>query len=837
MTTGRQAAKAVDEARIEALLASLSLDDKVAMAAGSGLWYSTPVAAAAIPAFKMSDGPNGVRGDSRTPGVTSTCFPVGIALGASWDRDLLAEVGAALAAEARAKGVDVLLGPTINLHRSPLAGRNFECYAEDPHLTAELAIAYTRGVQGGDVAVCLKHFVCNDSEYERHSISSEVDARTLHEVYLRPFERAIREAGAWTVMSAYNRLNGVYCSADPWLLTETLKGRWAFDGVVISDWTGTYDTVGPAVAGLDLEMPGPAQRMGEKLRAAVDAGAVDEAHLDDKVRRQLRLMLRTGRLDAPEHRVETSGDDPERRALARRAAIDGTVLLADDGGLLPLTAPARIALIGPNAVAPQIQGGGSSGVAPHEVITPAEGIASAFPAASLTVVRGCRAHRYLPLLDTSRCRVDADGDRAGLRVEFHAGLDLEGETVLTTHPRRSELIFFGNFNDAVPTEFSARIRTFLTPEVSGVHEFSLVSAGLARLFVAGVQVVDNWDGWQAGETYFGNGSVERIGSIALEAGVPVEVEAHFSRRRPAQADVAHSGAPGMAGVRIGMLAPESVDLLAEAEAAARAADVAIVVVGLNPEWETEGADRVDMRLPGDQEELVRRVAAVNPRTVVVLNAGSPIDVAALDDRVAALMQVWYPGMAFGAALGAMLSGSEEPGGRLPLTLPRRYEDNPAFLNYPGEAGVVRYGEGTLIGHRAYQARGWPVAFPFGHGLGYTRFVIDEVTAEAAGDGVRVTALLHNVGARAGATVVQVYCGAPGRAVRRAPRTLCDFRKVRLGAGERCAIEFEIPAARLAFFDVRADDFRVEAGPHRFDVGLSADAIHGSATVALAGGTA
>jgi beta-glucosidase len=807
-----------DETGFEALISAMTVEEKVAMAAGSGLWYSTAVPRLGIPSFKMSDGPNGVRGESRTAGITSTCFPVGIALGASWDPDLLREVGAALAQEARAKDVDVLLGPTINLHRSPLAGRNFECYAEDPHLTAELAIAYSRGVQGGGVAVCLKHFVCNDSEFERHSISSEVDERTLREVYLRPFERAIQEAGAWSVMSAYNRLNGRYCSAHPWLLGETLKGRWAFDGVVISDWHGTCDTVGPATAGLDLEMPGPPVHMGEKLLEAVERGEVEERQLDDKVRRQLRLMARTGRLAAPEHRPETAGDDPAHRALARRAAAAGMVLLKNDGPLLPLDRPRRIALIGPNALAPQIQGGGSSGVTPHEITTPAAGLAAAFPDTELVTAPGCRAHRYLPTLDPAQWRVGADADRAGLRVDFHAGFAFEGEPVLRTHPRRSDLMFFGNFNDAVPRDFSARIRGWFTPGVSGTHRFSLMSAGLARLFIEGTEVVDNWDDWSPGEAYFGNGSTERIGAVELTAGRTVQMEVRYSRE----------GAPGLAGVRIGMLAPEHGDLLAEAETLAGSADVAVVVVGLNPEWETEGSDRVDMQLPGAQVELVRRVAAANPRTVVVLNAGSPLDLSGFSAQVPAMLQVWYPGQAFGAALADVLGGAVEPGGRLPLTLPVRYEDNPALPDYPGAEGKVHYAEGTLLGHRGYQARDTPVAFPFGHGLGYTRFEIDAVMAEPRDDGVRVTARLRNVGGRHGATVIQVYCAAPGVAVSRAPRTLCAFRRLALDAGEEREIGFDIPADRLAFFDTTRDAFTLESGPHRFEVGLSVEDLHGSA---------
>jgi beta-glucosidase len=800
------------EARIEDLLAACTLEEKVAMAAGSGLWHSTPVERLGIPAFKMSDGPNGVRGDGSDPAVGSTCFPVGTALAASWDLDLIGEVGAALAREAHARGVDVLLGPTINLHRSPLAGRNFECYSEDAFLTAELAIAYTRAVQAGGVAVCLKHFACNDSEFHRHSISSVVDARTLHETYLRPFERAIREAGAWSVMSAYNRLNGVYCSANPWLLDATLRRRWGFDGAVISDWGGTYDTLGPANAGLDLEMPGPAQKMGERLLEAVRNGEVPEAALDAKVRNQLRLMLRTGRLDAPEHPPERGADSPEHRALARRAAIAGTVLLKNDGDLLPLGNPASIALIGPNAVRPQIQGGGSSGVTPNEVVSFEAGLRAALPQAEFRVAEGCLAHRYLPLLDPAQCRCAPDSDRSGLTVEFFAGFDCAGAPVRTTRPRRSELLFFGRFADEVPHDFSARVSTVFTPRVDGEHAFSLVSAGTSVLRVDGETLVDNRSHWRRGESYFGNGSAEVRGSCALVAGRPVTLEVEFSREV----------APRLAGLRIGVLEPQTRDLLAEAEEAARGADLAVVVVGLNPEWETEGVDRVGMRLPAAQDELVARVAAANPRTIVVLNAGSVIDTGAWRDAVPAILQPWYPGQACGAALADVLTGAAEPGGRLPTTIPARYEDHPAFLNYPGEAGEVRYGEGIFLGYRGYQERGLPVAFPFGHGLGYTRFVIETASVDATADGALVRATVRNVGARDGATILQVYAGAPGERLRRPPRELCAFRRLALAAGESAEIELPVAAARLACFDPAADAFVVEDDAHRFQVGFSCE---------------
>lgn len=781
-------------AGLDDLIASLTLEEKVSLCAGATLWTSSAVPRLGIPAFKMSDGPNGVRGDSRQAGIRSTCFPVGVALGASWDVDLLAEVGQALALECRAKDVDVLLGPTINLQRSPLAGRNFECYSEDPFLTAELACAYTRAVQAEGVAVCLKHFACNESEFHRHSIDSVVDERSLRELYLRPFERAVREAGAWSVMSAYNRLNGSHCSANHWLLSDLLKGEWGFDGVVISDWGGTNSTVEPALAGLDLEMPGPGRHMGEALLAAVRSGAVPEAVLDDKVRRQVRLMQRTGRWQRQEHAPEQSSEHAE---LAHRAAVAGMVLLKNRGEVLPLQGPGSLAVIGPNALSPQIQGGGSSRVHARVGESLQQALARVLPQTRIDFEPGCRAHRYLPVLE------------GPWQVAFAAP---SGEVVATTHPRRGELTFFGRFHDDVPERFTASLTLSHTAARSGAHQFSLVSAGRSRLFVDGQLLVENWEQWQPGQTFYGAGSEEAIGEVELDAGQVVELRVEYSRDDPA-----HLG-----GLRIGMLEPEAKDLMQAAVTAARQADAVVLLLGLNGEWETEGSDRVDMGLPGRQVELIRQVTAVNPRCVVVLNAGSPVAMSDWIHTVPAVLQIWYPGQAFGPALADVLSGVAEAGGRLPLTFPDRYEDHPALFNYPGDRHQVRYGEGLFMGYRGYDVRRLQPAFPFGHGLGYTRFELVETGAgRVVGDVVEWPMRLRNVGRRAGSTVVQVYVSAPGSELMRPEKSLCGFRKVQLEAGAEEALLWHIPLAALTCFDPGQQAFRLQRGRHRLLAGFSA----------------
>ena len=799
------------EVRIETLLGQLTLEEKISMAAGSGLWFSTGVPRLGIPAYKVSDGPNGVRGEG-IGGIKSALFPVGTAMAATWNPELIGAVGDALAEECRAKGVQVLLGPTVNIHRSPLAGRNFECYSEDPYLSAEIAHALISRVQSHGVACCVKHFVCNDSEFERTTISSDVDERTLHEIYLYPFERVVVRTGVWSVMSAYNRINGVYASANTALLGNVLKRDWGFDGVVISDWGGTYSTIEPALAGLDLEMPGPAVHMGERLLQAVRLGDVATEIIDDKVRRHLRLLLRTRRLDAAEPVPEQSIDNPAHRTLIRRVAAEGMVLLKNDG-VLPLVNVRRIALLGPNAVEPQVLGGGSSSLAPHYVVDPRAGIAARWPDAQIVVARGVVNFKHLPLLPGQQCRVP-DSDRAGFEVSFYNNFTMADAPVLVNHRRNSNLVWFGRFSDKVTNDFSARIATTFVPASSGVHRFSLMSAGLSRLFVDGVLVVDNWSVQRPGDSFFGGGSDEVIGTVELREGDPASVVIEYSRQTRGN----------MGGVRIGMAPPTLIDDIDGACDAARRADVAIVVVGLTSEWESEGHDRHDLQLPGAQAELIRRVAEVNANTVVIINAGSPVAMNDWLGSARAVLQVWYAGQEYGNALADILSGTVNPSGRLPMTIPKRLEDTPAFTNYPGERGHVRYGEGIFVGYRYYDRKHIEPEFPFGHGLSFTTFHYVELNTDrahyAALDDVVVAVVVRNTGDRAGQEVVQLYVTDTFASVARPARELKGFVKVELAPGESKRVEFRLEAQDFAFYDVVRHGWTVEPGEFQISVGAS-----------------
>jgi beta-glucosidase len=727
-------------------------------------------------------------------------------LAASFDPELAERVGAALAEEARSKGAHVLLAPTVNIQRTPIGGRNFECYSEDPHLAARIAVGYVRGLQGGGVAACVKHFACNDTEVERHTSSSEVDERALREIYLLPFEAAVREAGAWSVMAAYNRVDGIHCTEHERLLGQLLRGEWGFDGLVVSDWFAVRSTAASARAGLDLEMPGPPRHYGAKLARAVRDGELPEATVDESVRRLLRLLARTGAFEAGAPREERAVDRPEHRRLVREAAAAGSVLLRNEDGVLPFDAALlrSLAVIGPNADVAVIQGGGSARVYPHYAVTPLEGIrARCGSAIEVVFERGCSNHRGVPVL------VPPDG----LEVELFDGREAAGAPVLAQRAREGELLWLA---PPAPLSsdrpFSARVRARFTASVAGSHRFALTSAGRSRLRLDGRERIDNWTRPERGTSFFGFGSREVTADLELRAGQSVALEIDFLHERP-----------GIAGLRCGCLAPEPADAMQRAVAAARAADAAVVVVGLNEDWEGEGHDREGLALPGRQDELIERVAAANPRTVVVVNAGSPV---AMDwiEQVPALLQLWYPGQEGGNALADVLFGDVDPGGRLPLTMPKRLEDTPAFAHYPPRNGVMAYGEGLFVGYRGYDRDGVEPRFPFGHGLSYARFEYGALRLDRervrAGEPIGVAVELENASARAGSEVVQLYVGEREPSSPRPERELRAFAKLRLAAGERRTLRFALEPRALAHWDAVRRAWRAEPGEYEVAVGRS-----------------
>ncbi|HET9733266.1 MAG TPA: glycoside hydrolase family 3 C-terminal domain-containing protein [Acidimicrobiales bacterium] len=785
---------------VEAALAAMTLDEKAAVTAGADLWHTVAVERVGLPALRVTDGPNGARG-STAVSSRSTCFPCGSALGATWDPDLVAEMGAALAAETRDKGADALLAPTVNLHRHPLGGRHFECPSEDPFLAGSIAVGYVSGLQGGGVAAVVKHFVANDTEFERMTISAEVPERALRELYLVPFEMAVKEAGAWGVMTSYNRVDGTYASEHDDLVNGLLKGEWGFDGLVMSDWYGTHSTVPAALGGLDLEMPGPAAHLGAQLAAAVRDGMVPEAVLDDKVRRLFRLADRVGALDGPRSspRHEVGPDRPDRRQLARRVATEAAVLLRNEGDLLPIEASRtrRVAVIGPRAADTIVQGGGSAQVNPHHVVSPLEALTQALGGEVEVVFEpGCAPHSGPTTLSLDAVR-NLDGEQ-GLTLVYR---DERGEELGREAAARTALAWWGTPFAALggPEAASVTASGWFTPTVAGRHQFTLTSAGPGTLHVDGQLVVET-EGQPTG--VLGGGPRPPSGGVDLVAGQSVLLEAAV---RPA----AEGGA-----LAIGHRPPEPDDSLDRATAAAAAADVAVVIVGTGPARETEGRDRPDLALPGLQGELVRAVCAANPRTVVAVAAGAPVDLACADGA-AAVLQTWFAGQEAGPALADVLTGRAEPGGRLPTTIPYDLADTPSHPWYPGTDGRQPYGEGVFLGYRGFDEAGAEPRFCFGHGLTYGQFDISDLQVDASrwrshGE-VEVSATVANVGDRAGSEVVQFYVEHPDASVPRPPRELKAFAKVRLDPGHLATVSRTLPARAFQHWSEDARAWTFEPG--------------------------
>jgi beta-glucosidase len=819
----------VSETVITELIASMTLDEKASLTAGVGLWYLPPVDRVGIPALKVSDGPSGVRGDSLI-GRRSLSLPCGMTIGSTWNPELVGRLGETLAAEAVSKGVHVLLGPTICIARTPLAGRTFESFAEDPLLTARMAVAYIEGVQGQGVACCIKHFACNDQEYERMTISAEVDERTLREIHLPAFEAAVHEAGVWSVMTAYNRVNGTYCGEHPELIGRLLRDEWGFDGLVMSDWFGAHSTVPAAEAGLDLEMPGPASWFSANLAAAVRAGDVEASVLDGQVRHLLRLMDRVGILggDPNAGQPEKEENDP-----ARRVVTGGTVLLVNDG-LLPLdrATVASVAVIGPNAG--QLEaGGGSSEVTPHVRRRLADAISERLPGAVVVHEVGCRIDAELPTIDARMVRPvepREGGPETGFTIEYFDNPDFKGDPVSSEIGHLGRLTWVGSPGPEFRVgQWSIRVRAAFTPDASGSWRLGLESAGRSVLRIDGELVVDNSSPTR-GTAFYGAGSQLVEAACALDVGRTYELAVDLWPR---------SASSPVLGVRIAADRPPVVDEFERAVAAAAEADVAVVVVGLNRSWESEGFDRPDLSLPGRQRQLIEAVVAANPRTVVVVNAGSAVEMPWAESSGAVLM-AWYPGEEGADAIADILTGVAEPSGRLPITIPHRIEDTPAFGHYPGSDGKVVYGEGVFVGYRHYESRGVEPLFAFGHGLSYTSFewgkpeVVVAPVAGAAGAAGRVTLTvpLTNTGDRTGTEVVQVYVRPIDPRVDRPDRELGAFAKVTLDTGERADVVLELPGAAFAYWDIDAHAWLTDPGRYELLVGSSSRHIHSVTGVTL-----
>ncbi|MFG2905256.1 beta-glucosidase [Kitasatospora sp. NPDC048286] len=799
-------------AAVETALARLDLPAKVALLAGADMWSLPADEEIGLGRLVMSDGPAGVRGEQWTPDAPSVALPSPTALAATWDLDLVRRAGRLLAQEARRKGAHVVLAPTVNLHRSPLGGRHFECYSEDPLLTGEIGAALVSGVQDGGVGTTPKHFVANDSETDRYTVDVRVDERTLRELYLAPFEAIVKKAHPWGLMAAYNAVNGPTMSEHTELNTTVLREEWGFDGILVSDWTGARDTVRAALGGLDIAMPGPATVYGEHLVRAVHEGLVPETVVDDMARRVLRLAARVGLLAGAPAAVPAA-DLPaliDGEALVRELAARSFVLLRNEGGVLPLgPAPASLALLGAAAAEPRIGGGGSAQVFPTALVTPLDGLRTALgDRTRLVHAVGADPRTFLPPA-AFPCRAELRGAEDSL-----------GATALADGGVR----WLGALPGGVPFEDLGEVRLTgtLTAGAAGRHQLAVRGVGRFRLEADGQVLFDGLlhaEGEDPAAAFLN--PPERRVELDLAEGRQVAVTLTYTM--PEAGDFAGFG---LVSFTLGYAEPaaSAEELIEQAVAAARDAEVAVVVVGTTEEVESEGVDRAGLRLPGRQDELVARVAAANPRTVVVVNAGAPVLMPWRED-VAAVLLGWFPGQQAGEALADVLLGTVEPAGRLPTTWPAEEADSPVREVTPTD-GRLDYSEGLFIGYRAWQRRaGATPAYWFGAGEGYTAWSYESLEArllDGTADALaEVTVRLRNTGERPGREVVQVYLATDGSDRSRPDRQLAGFAVVEAAPGAVATARITVPRRAVESWDTAARAWRVNPGVHTVEAGRNA----------------
>ena len=805
---------AVDhEAEVAGRLSQLSLEQKIRLMTGADIWALHPIPEIGLRRLVTSDGPAGVRGETWDERSPSANVPSPTALAASWDPVRVERMGRLLASEARRKGVDALLAPTVNLHRTPFGGRHFECFSEDPELTAMIGIAYVQGLQAEGVAATVKHFVANDSETDRFSVNALVDERVLRELYLTPFERIVA-AGVWAVMAAYNKVNGTTMTENP-LQRDLLKREWAFDGVIMSDWYATRSVAAAGEDLLDLAMPGPESPWTEGLLEAVRSGQVSESAVDGHVLRILRLAARVGALDGLEPATPPARrwSEEELSSELRAASAAGMVLIKNDG-TLPLggNSVKQVAVIGPNAATARTLGGGSATVFPSYVISPLDGLRDAL-GEGIEVVNalGVRSSERIEIASKELLRLP-DGSGPGVEVIF---FDAEDRELGREQRQAASMMWWGRVQEGLTAgqidhlQLTTRLRV---PE-SGRYSVGASGLGEFRLVIDGEVVVD-----EAIELPPGADVVEGImkppqqrAIVEMDAGREVPVELIY---RPT------GGAAVLGGADVTMLTVQLnvAPVLDEQEEFDRAialagdSDVVVVVVGTNEEVESEGFDRTSLELPGRQDELVSAVAAVNPRTVVVVNAGAPV-LLPWANEVAAVLVSWFPGQEAGQALGDVLSGAAEPGGRLPVTWPNTEDGLPSVQPMNGE---LPYDEGLLIGYRWYLATGRTPLFPFGHGLGYTTWAYEGMAV----DGDTVTVSVRNTGNRPGREVIQLYASRPDSAVERAPRWLVGSAVVDAAAGEVANAAITLADHNFRHWDSSAHTWTIEPGTYQLQAGHS-----------------
>ncbi|KAK7421211.1 hypothetical protein QQX98_002341 [Neonectria punicea] len=813
------------------LLSQLSLAEKVSLLSGIGACATAPLERLNIPSLHTSDGPHGLRGGGGRffkppPGYQ---LPSATAMGATFDVDLLHRVGNLLGDEGLRKKVHVALAPTVCIQRSPLIGRGFEAFAEDPHLSGFLAAQYIRGLQERGVGACIKHYAAHDQSSKASEDETYMALRTLREIHLMPFQIAMANCPSWAFMTAYQRINGVHVSEDPFMIQQVLWKEWGFDDLVMSDWWGTYSTSEAINAGLDLEMPGPSIWRGKQLVAAVECRKVAMATIDSSVKNLLKLIRRTG-ADQPSKLTEGNGDTSESRALARKVASDSIVLLKNKRGVLPLSKNKTVTygLIGEHFEMPATGGGGSSEATPFYISTPLDAITEVVATENVRYEPGCYTRRWTPLITKGLSLPQSD--EFGLHLDWF-GEDpsrSEGVQSLYSTTTTSTSMYFSQiiFHENVPAVHYIRARTLFTADQGGKYRFALSVCGKARLLIDGTEVIDLWTSHpeKTDDTpCFNKLSMERFYDLGVQTGKSYDLTVIMTNE-PIKPTVER---PGPGGVRLGgqLLRCED-NAIDNAVQLAREVDVPIVIAGLSSDYEYEASDRTSLRLPGRMDEMITRVSEANPKAIVIIQAGMPIEMPWID-KVDTLALAWYGGQETGHAAADVLFGDVNPSGRLSVTFPKRVQDNPAFLTFGKVDRHIYYGEGVFVGYRYYEMLDRQPLFYFGYGLSYTRFEYSNLIVPSAFEATEdhkmdISVDVANVGDCDGSDVVQVYVADLDCKIQRPKRELKAFTKVRVAKGDTTRVHLKLDKYALSYWSEEFSQWRAEAGEFAVIVATSSD---------------
>ncbi|OGM43359.1 beta-glucosidase J [Aspergillus bombycis] len=795
-------------ADIERILQQLTPDEKVALLTGEDFWHTVPIPRLGVPSIRLSDGPNGLRGTKFFGSVPSACLPCGTAIGATFDRDLAVTIGHLLAAEAKAKGAHVVLGPTINIPRGPLGGRGFESFSEDPLLSGMIAGNYCKGLKERNIVATLKHFVCNDQEHERMAVNSLVTERALREIYLLPFMTAIAIGEPDAIMTAYNKVNGIHAAESSRLLQDILRGEWGWDGLLMSDcWSRPGNARSNALRG-------------SALTHAIAANKVSMATVNARVRAVLKLVQKASRSGIPERAPEGHLNREEDRRLLRKVASEAIVLMKNEEGILPLNKRRRVAVIGPNAQVATYCGGGSAALNPYDAVTPFDGITNA-ALEGVDFSQGVYGHQNLPLLGK---RLRTPDGHAGffLRI-FNDPPTATTRVPIEERHETDAMVFFLDYSHPdLQSIWYADAEGYFTPDESGLYDFGLCVQGTGKLYVDGHLLVNNADVQTPGSSFLGCGTIEERGSLHLEAGREYRIQVQWGCAKTGKFKVPGVVDFGHGGFRFGAckrLSPA--EGIEEAAKLAAHADQVILTAGLSAEWESEGEDRTTMSLPPHTDQLIERVLAANPNTVIVLQSGTPVEMPWID-QAKAVVHAWYGGNETGNAIADVIFGDVNPSGKLPLTFPRRLKDNPTYFNYRSEGGRVLYGEDVYVGYRFYDEAGVDPLFPFGHGLSYTTFELSglELTKGSSHD-MKVKCTVRNTGQRAGAEVIQLYVAPVSPPIKRPLKELKEFRKVWLEESAQEVITIPLDLVRAtSFWDETSSSWCSYQGAYRIMVGTS-----------------